>query len=165
MKETNNVITVTYPSLYLPTANSMVLSFIGLAQSDIDKIQTFFETNFYENELVFYVFENPTNEETVAWANAATANSNFIFVNAEKANSTEIALSFITEEIDDSIVVTYLALSDQECALTRVLKFTGKHVMDSIDDLEDMLKDIIQHEFIQNNRVQNDDNGDDFGFR
>lgn len=157
MKETNNVLTVTYPSLYLASNTSIIVTFIGMETADIQRIQALFETNCYENELIFYVSDTAVNEDTVAWANTVSTNSDFIFVNAEKANSTEIAMTLLVGQAFQSIVVTYLALADQDNALTKILKFANMHVIDDIADLEAMITDIIENDFPHDDTDVEDD--------
>lgn len=165
MKETNNVLTVTYPSLYLSTNDSIVATFIGMDAALIQKIQTYFETNFYENELIFYVSEKSVDMETVAWANAAAINSDFIFVNPNTANSAEIALALLIEEVAKNTSIIYLSLADEDNAVTKLLKVAGLFVVDSYDDCEQLISEIIdaevKHSYTKSNRPSDLDDEDD----
>lgn len=139
MTTENSVYTITYPSLYLPGAVSKSVFFVGMDESQTEKIKSVFENSYYETELVFYVSEKHIDEETLAWANAISTSVDYIIVNIDTINSVETALCLSIEHHADHVDVIYVSFSKSPNSLHRLHNYMGTTVFKDFEELKEFI--------------------------
>lgn len=139
MQNENSVLTITYPSLYLTGLDNISVLFLGMDESQLEKIHAVFEQSYYENEIVFYVTEKPLDDETIAWANLIAPTINFLVVNTDNLNSVEATLAFAIEEYAKNPKVIYMSFNHAQNALSKLISHLGTPVIKTMEEFAELI--------------------------
>jgi hypothetical protein len=139
MQNENSVFTVTYPSLYLTGLDNISVLFLGMDESQLEKIHAVFEQSYYENEIVFYVTEKSLDDETIAWANLIAPTVNFLVVNTDNLNSVEATLAFAIEEYAKNPKVIYMSFNHAQNALSKLISHLGTPVIKTMEEFAELI--------------------------
>jgi len=144
MEHENSVYVVTYPDLYMTGMRNISVLFLGMTTEQTDKLQSFIEEKYYENEIVFYVTNKPIDDQTIAWASAISKSVELVFANVDSINSIETALALTMYDNDNSAVV-FVSLTEKSSALSNLLDHLGIKVFINEEEFKEFVAMIIEH--------------------
>lgn len=137
MSKKPEILYVTPPDLYLPTAGIRVF-YLGGPGEWKSQVQKLVDEYFRWSDITHYHLTDSATDSTIPWVNANIGHCDFVIINLDLINPVELAFAFSRCKEDNTWFYTELSKNK---SILRVLNTVGKCPMfDSMDTLAHALK-------------------------